>query len=198
MLVPPNTDAGLLSNLKFSFSDTFMKLNHGGWSRQITVRELPIATSLAGVNMSLTAGGVRELHQHKQAEWSYMLLGRARISSVDQKGRNFIADIGPGDIWYFPLVSHIRFKGWNIVNFCWSSIRRFFRSFHLIHFGFVCSYSKRCSVGQFRSARKCFQLHPSEQVYIYQGEVPVRRNGLLLNTRIFLTSKKWVDKSRVH
>jgi oxalate decarboxylase len=43
MLVPPITDAGLLPNLKFSFSDTSMKLNHGGWSREITVRELPIA-----------------------------------------------------------------------------------------------------------------------------------------------------------
>ncbi|MCI1114019.1 oxalate decarboxylase, partial [Stenotrophomonas maltophilia] len=49
MLVPPVTDAGLLPNLKFSFSDTNMTLNHGGWSREITVRELPIATTLAGV-----------------------------------------------------------------------------------------------------------------------------------------------------
>lgn len=29
MLVPPITDAGLLPNLKFSFSDTSMTLNHG-------------------------------------------------------------------------------------------------------------------------------------------------------------------------
>lgn len=40
MFVPPATDAGLLPNLKFSFSDTNMKLDHGGWSREITVREL--------------------------------------------------------------------------------------------------------------------------------------------------------------
>ncbi|CAI8922080.1 Oxalate decarboxylase OxdD [Brevibacillus sp. IT-7CA2] len=102
MLVPPVTDAGLLPNLKFSFSDASMTLNHGGWSREITIRELPIATTLAGVNMSLTPGGVRELHWHQQAEWAYMLLGRARITSVDQRGRNFIADIGKGDLWYFP------------------------------------------------------------------------------------------------
>jgi oxalate decarboxylase len=79
-----------------------MQLNHGGWSREITVRELPIATTLAAVNMSLTPGGVRELHWHQQAEWSYMLLGHARITAVDQNGRNFIADVGPGDLWYFP------------------------------------------------------------------------------------------------
>ncbi|MBJ8206517.1 hypothetical protein JDS91_36045, partial [Bacillus cereus] len=30
------------------------------------------------------------------------LLGRARITAVDQNGRNFIADVGPGDLWYFP------------------------------------------------------------------------------------------------
>lgn len=57
MLVPPTTDAGLIPNLRFSFSDTHMTLNQGGWSREITVRELPIATTMAGVNMSLTPGG---------------------------------------------------------------------------------------------------------------------------------------------
>ncbi len=47
MFVPPITDAGLLPNLKFSFSDTSMKLDHRRWSCEITVRELPIATTLA-------------------------------------------------------------------------------------------------------------------------------------------------------
>lgn len=102
MLVPPSTDNGLLPNLRMSFSDTHMQLNHGGWSREITVRDLPIATTLAGVNMSLTPGGVRELHWHQQSEWAYMILGTARITSVDQNGRNFIADVGPGDLWFFP------------------------------------------------------------------------------------------------
>ncbi|RZT21014.1 oxalate decarboxylase family bicupin [Fictibacillus sp. BK138] len=102
MLVPPKTDAGTIPNMRFSFSDTPMQLNHGGWSREITVRQLPVATTLAGVNMRLTPGGVRELHWHQEAEWAYMILGRARITSVDQNGRNFIADVGPGDLWFFP------------------------------------------------------------------------------------------------
>ncbi|MCY7856942.1 oxalate decarboxylase family bicupin [Bacillus sonorensis] len=102
MLVPPATDAGAIPNLKFSFSDTHMQLKHGGWSREITVRELPVSTTIAGVNMRLTPGGVRELHWHKQSEWAYMILGHARITSVDQDGRNFIADVGPGDLWFFP------------------------------------------------------------------------------------------------
>ncbi|OOE14888.1 oxalate decarboxylase family bicupin [Fictibacillus arsenicus] len=102
MLVPPKTDAGTIPNMRFSFSDTPMQLNHGGWSREITVRQLPVATTLAGVNMRLTPGGVRELHWHQEAEWAYMILGRARITSVDENGRNFISDVGPGDLWFFP------------------------------------------------------------------------------------------------
>ena len=33
--------------------------------------------------MRLNAGGVRELHWHKQAEWAYMLFGTARITAID-------------------------------------------------------------------------------------------------------------------
>jgi oxalate decarboxylase len=68
----------------------------------VTVRELPIATTLAGVNMRLKAGGVRELHWHKEAEWGYMLAGRARITAVDQDEGNFVDDVGVGDLWNFP------------------------------------------------------------------------------------------------
>jgi oxalate decarboxylase len=74
MLIPPDTDAGLIPNLKFSFSDAHMTLNHGSWSREVTIRELPIATTLAGVNMALTPGGVREMHWHSQTEWAYVLV----------------------------------------------------------------------------------------------------------------------------
>ena len=57
---------------------------------------------MAGVNMRLTAGGVRELHWHKEAEWAFVLAGKARITAVDSDGRNFVADVGMGDLWYFP------------------------------------------------------------------------------------------------
>jgi oxalate decarboxylase len=102
LFAPPPTDAGSVPNLRFSFSDAHRRLEPGGWTREVTQRELPIATTLAGVNMRLNAGGVRELHWHKQAEWAYMLLGRARITAVDEDGRNFVDDIGEGDLWYFP------------------------------------------------------------------------------------------------
>lgn len=102
VLTPPSTDSGTIPNLKFSFSNAHNRLESGGWAREVTVRELPIATTLAGVNMRLKPGGVREMHWHKEAEWAYMLDGRARITAVDPQGRNFMDDVGVGDLWNFP------------------------------------------------------------------------------------------------
>src|SRR6266436_2737974 len=102
LLVPPPTDHGTLPNLRFSFSDSHVRQETGGWTRQVTVRELGVSKDIAGVNMRLNAGGVRELHWHKAAEWAYMLYGSARITAIDAKGRNFVDDVGVGDLWYFP------------------------------------------------------------------------------------------------
>ena len=102
MLLPPSTDHGTLPNLRFSFSDAHMRLETGGWTRQVTARELDVSKDIAGVNMRLNAGGVRELHWHKAGEWAYMLYGTARITAVDADGRNFVDDVGVGDLWYFP------------------------------------------------------------------------------------------------
>jgi oxalate decarboxylase len=102
LLASPYTDAGTIPNLKFSFATARNRLLTGGWAREVTMRELPVATELAGVNMRLKPGGVRELHWHKEAEWAYMLAGRARLTAVDQAGRNFIDDVGVGDLWNFP------------------------------------------------------------------------------------------------
>ncbi len=104
LLASPYTDSGTIPNLKFSFASARNRLVTGGWAREVTVRELPVATELAGVNMRLKPGGIRELHWHKEAEWAYMLAGRARITSVDEQGRTFIDDVGAGDLWNFPSV----------------------------------------------------------------------------------------------
>jgi oxalate decarboxylase len=102
LLLPPSTDHGTLPNLRFSFADAHMRLESGGWTRQITVRELGISKNIAGVNMRLNAGGIRELHWHKAGEWSYMLYGNARITAIDAQGNSFVDDVGVGDLWYFP------------------------------------------------------------------------------------------------
>jgi oxalate decarboxylase len=102
VLVPPSTDHGSLPNLRFSFSDASTGLFTGGWTRQVSVREFGVATTIAGTNMRLNRGGVREMHWHKAAEWAYMLYGNARITAMDSQGRNFVDDVGVGDLWYFP------------------------------------------------------------------------------------------------
>ncbi|MFF2014487.1 oxalate decarboxylase family bicupin [Paenibacillus sp. NPDC058177] len=174
MFVPPVTDNGLVPNLRFSFSDTHMQLNHGGWSREITVRELPIATTLAGVNMSLTPGGVRELHWHQQAEWAYMLLGRARITAVDQNGRNFIADVGPGDLWYFPPGIPHSIQG--LEEGCEFLLVFDDGSFSDLNTLSISDWfahtPKEVLSANFGVPESNFQSIPDKQVYIYQDTVP--------------------------
>jgi oxalate decarboxylase family bicupin protein len=102
LLASSYTDSGTVANLKFSFAAARNHITAGGWGREVTVRELPTATTLAGVNMRLKPGGIREMHWHTEAEWAYMIAGRCRITVVDAEGRNFIDDIGPGDLWNFP------------------------------------------------------------------------------------------------
>jgi oxalate decarboxylase len=101
-LVPPSTDSGTVPNLKFPFDAAHNRLTAGGWAREVTARELPIATEIAGVDMRLKPGGIRELHWHKASEWAFVLSGGARVTAIDAHGRNFIDDVGEGDLWYFP------------------------------------------------------------------------------------------------
>lgn len=101
-LLPPSTDHGTLPNLKWSFCDSHNRISEGGWARQTTVREIPTATTMAGVNMRLTAGAVREMHWHKENEWAYMLKGRARVTSVDQNLHTYQDDVAEGEGWFFP------------------------------------------------------------------------------------------------
>ncbi|KAG5985547.1 hypothetical protein E4U52_001233 [Claviceps spartinae] len=63
---------------------------------------MPIAKAMAGVNMRLKPGAIRELHWHSTAEWAYVIKGSTQVTSVDAEGRNFISTVGPGDLWYFP------------------------------------------------------------------------------------------------
>jgi len=56
----PTPEACPTSN--FPFAAAHNRLLDGGWAREVTVRELPVATTLAGVNMRLKAGAYRELH----------------------------------------------------------------------------------------------------------------------------------------
>ncbi|PSR78597.1 hypothetical protein PHLCEN_2v7344 [Hermanssonia centrifuga] len=77
LFAPPTTDAGTVGNAKWPFSLSHNRLQTGGWARQQNVAVLPMATELAGVDMRLEAGAIRELHWHKTSE-------------------------DAGDLWFFP------------------------------------------------------------------------------------------------
>src|ERR1700687_1354537 len=99
---PPATDSkSLVQTFKYPFSFANKRTYKGGWSREVTVRELAVSKTLAGVNMRLTAGGVRELHWHMADEWAIVLYGTARITAIDRDGKSFVADVKKTDLWYF-------------------------------------------------------------------------------------------------
>jgi len=98
----PETDAGGQPPFKYPFSFAHKRIESGGWTRQVTVRDLPMSKKMAGVQMRLIKGGVRELHWHVGAEWAFMISGSARITAVDQAGRGFVEDVNEGDLWVFP------------------------------------------------------------------------------------------------
>ena len=102
LLVSPTTDHGTVPNLKFPSSLAHNRLQGGGWTKQVTSRELPVATEMAGVLFGLEPGAYREVHWHKESEWAYVIQGSCRISAVDQEGRNFLEDVSVGDLWFFP------------------------------------------------------------------------------------------------
>ena len=179
MLTPPRTDAGTIPNLKYSFANAHNRLESGGWAREVTVRELPVATTLAGVNMRLTPGGVRELHWHKEAEWSYMLNGRARISALDQNGGNFIDDVAEGDLWYFPAGIPHSIQGldegcefllvFDDGNFSENST--FLLSDWFMH------TPREVLAKNFSVSENNFATLPTRERYIFQGRVPPARSS---------------------
>ncbi len=99
---PPFTDHGDPGTIWYSFDLTPKRIQGGGWTHQVTQRELPTSTDLAGVNMRLTAGSFRELHWHLADEWAIMLTGKARVSLMQLDGKMAINDVEAGDLWYFP------------------------------------------------------------------------------------------------
>ncbi|WP_353069714.1 cupin domain-containing protein [Tunturibacter empetritectus] len=99
---PPRTDRGDIGPIWYSFDLNHKRLENGGWTHQVTQRELPPSRDLAGVNMRLTAGSFRELHWHTADEWAYMIYGSARVTVLNPDGTIQIEDVSKGDLWFFP------------------------------------------------------------------------------------------------
>lgn len=101
-VVPPPTDHGVVEPFWYSFELTHRRIQEGGWTHQVTTRELPVSKEMAGVNMRLTKGSFRELHWHLADEWALMLSGKARITVFTPDGSMFVDDVEAGDLWLFP------------------------------------------------------------------------------------------------
>src|SRR3984893_10576264 len=69
---PPAPDVGGMPLDWASFNNAPKRVQNGGWARQVTQEDFAISKTISGVNMRLTAGGIRELHWHQAAEWAIM------------------------------------------------------------------------------------------------------------------------------
>lgn len=94
-----------------SFNNAPRRIQNGGWARQVTQDSFAVADTISGVNMRLTAGGIREMHWHQFVEWAYMTYGTCRITVLDELGRPYIADVKEGDLWYSRPACRIPFRG---------------------------------------------------------------------------------------
>jgi oxalate decarboxylase len=99
---PPATDVGGMPMDWASFNNAPKRVQNGGWARQVTQADFAVSDTISGVNMRLTAGGIRELHWHQAAEWAIMTYGNCRVTVLDTMGRPYVADVKEGDLWYFP------------------------------------------------------------------------------------------------
>ena len=99
---PPPTDVSDMPMFWASFNNAPKRVQNGGWARQVTQADFAIAETISGVDMRLTAGGIREMHWHLAAEWGFVSYGNCRVTILDEMGRASVADVKEGDLWYFP------------------------------------------------------------------------------------------------
>ena len=80
-----------------------IKAMSGGWAREVNARHLPLATGIAGAHLFMNPGGSREMHWHATAaEWAFVLAGQCQVVVLDPEGTVEVANLDPGDLWYFP------------------------------------------------------------------------------------------------
>ncbi|KAI0671639.1 oxalate decarboxylase [Trametes maxima] len=176
-LAPPTTDHGEVMHAKWPFSMSHNRLQTGGWARQQNVDNMPIAKGLAGVNMRLEAGAIRELHWHNTAEWAYVLKGSTQVTTVTAEGQNYVATVPKGSLWYFPPGQPHSLQAtdddpegtefllvFDDGNF--SDDSTFLLTDWLAH------VPKEVLAKNFHTSQAAFDRIPSEQLYIFPGPIP--------------------------
>jgi oxalate decarboxylase len=171
----PSTDSGTVKPFKYSFALARKRVMSGGWTRQVTARELPVSTTIAGVEMRLTAGGVRELHWHVEGEWAIMLNGNARITAVDQEGKSFVSDVSQGDLWLFPpgIPHSIQGLGPDGCRFLLVFDDGNFDEFHTFLITDWLSHTPQGVLAKnFNVAQSTFDNVPKKELFIFQTGLP--------------------------
>jgi oxalate decarboxylase len=97
-----STDNGVVPNLKWSFSDSKVRIFNGGWVREQVITDLPSSHDIAAAQQHLRKGALRELHWHRVAEWGFVYNGSIIVAAVDENGKHEVSKLNVGDIWYFP------------------------------------------------------------------------------------------------
>ncbi|MFB7894274.1 cupin domain-containing protein [Microbacterium sp. NPDC056044] len=98
----PATDISTQPFFWSSFNISPRRVQRGGWARELTREDFHISDEIAGVNMYLEPGGIRELHWHQTAEWAVMTRGKCRITTLGRSGLPAVEDVEEGDLWFFP------------------------------------------------------------------------------------------------
>lgn len=175
-ILPPGTDSkGLVQAFKYPFSFANRRVYEGGWSREVTIRELPISKAIAGVNMRLTAGGFRELHWHTSSEWAIMLYGNARLTAIDMDGKSFVADVGKNDLWFFPpgIPHSIQGLGPDGCEFMLVfDDGHFSESETVLLSNAIRHVPREVLAKNFAVSQDAFENIPQEELFIFQAEVP--------------------------
>ena len=173
--MPPPTDHGDVGPIWYSYDLVHKRVQEGGWTHQVTQRELPSSTELAGVNMRLTAGTFRELHWHTADEWAIMLSGNARVTVMNPDGTMFIDDVSKGDLWYFPAgyphsIQGLRPDGCEFLlvfdDGMFSEDNTFLISEWVAH------TPRNILTKNFGLGRDALTKLPKEQLYIFPAQVP--------------------------
>src|SRR5580700_8652558 len=172
---PPPTDHGDVVPLWYSFDLVKKRVGEGGWTHEVTQRELPSSRDIAGVNMRLTAGSYRELHWHTADEWAYVVYGKARVTVMSPDGKMFIGDVGEGDVWLFPAGHPHSIQGldpdgtefllvFNQGNFSESGT--------MLLSAWMAHTPPEVLRKNFRLDREALAKLPTEALYIFPGTVP--------------------------
>lgn len=184
---PPATDVNGMPLFWASFNNAHKRIQDGGWAREVNQDDFAISEDISGVNMRLSAGGIRELHWHQQAEWAFMLTGNCRITTLDEEGRASVEDVQAGDLWYFPpgLPHSLQGLGPDGAEFVLAFDNGRSSEFNtLLLTDWMAHTPPEVLAKNFGVPADAFRNIPVDNLWIFQGEVPKDLTGDRRDARV--------------